>query len=37
VHLGIEISLTKISEALEKLAAFEKVDDHDTTDNPANV
>jgi predicted RNA-binding protein (virulence factor B family) len=34
---GIEISLAKISEALGKLAAFEKVDDHDKTDNPANV
>jgi predicted RNA-binding protein (virulence factor B family) len=37
VARGIEISLTKISEALGKLAAFEKVDDHDKTDNPANV
>ena len=37
VGRGIEISLTKISEALGKLAAFEKVNDHDKTDNPANV
>ena len=34
VRRGIEMSLTKISEALGKLAALEKVDDPDKTDNP---
>lgn len=34
VRRGIEMSLTKISEALGKLAALEKVDDHDKIDNP---
>ena len=34
---GIEISLTKISEALGKLAALEKGDDGGKTDNPSNL
>ena len=34
---GIEISLTKISEALGKLAEFEKRDDHGKPDSPANL
>lgn len=37
VRRGIEMSLTKISEALGKLAALEKVDDHDKIDNPPYV
>jgi predicted RNA-binding protein (virulence factor B family) len=37
VRRGIEISLTKISEALGKLAAFEKGDDDGKTDSPANL
>ena len=37
VRRGIEMSLTKISEALGKLAALEKVIDHDKTDNPPNM
>ena len=34
---GIEISLTKISEALGKLAALKKGDDDSKTDSPANL
>ena len=37
VRRGIEKSLTKISEALGKLAAFEKIIDHGKTDNPPNM
>ena len=37
VRRGIEISLTKISEALGKLAALEKADDHGKTNSPANL
>ena len=37
VRRGIEISLIKISEALAKLAALEKADDHGKTDRPANL
>ncbi len=37
VRRGIEISLTKISEALGKLAAFEKGDDRGKTEGPANL
>jgi hypothetical protein len=37
VRRGIEKSLTKISEALGKLAALEKVIDHGKTDNPPNM
>jgi hypothetical protein len=37
VRQGIEISLTKISEALEKLSALKKEDDHGKTDSPANL
>ena len=37
VRRGIEKSLTKISEALGKLAALEKVIDHGKTDNPSNM
>ena len=37
VHRGILMSLTKISEALGKLAALEKVNDHDKTDNPPKM
>ena len=37
VRRGIEISLTKISDALGKLAALQKVDDQDRTDKPPNM
>ena len=37
VRRGIEKSLNKISEALGKLAAFEKIIDHGKTDNPPNM
>jgi len=37
VRRSIEMSLTKISEALGKLAALEKADDHDKTDSPPNL
>ena len=37
VRRGIEISLIKITEALGKLAALEKGDDHGKTDRPANL
>jgi hypothetical protein len=37
VRRGIEISLTKISEALGKLAALEKGDGGGKTDNPSNL
>ena len=37
VRRGIELSLTKISEVLGKLAALEKADDHDKTDSPPNL
>jgi predicted RNA-binding protein (virulence factor B family) len=37
VRRRIEISLTKISEALGKLAALEKGDDHGKTDSPVNL
>ena len=37
VRRGIEISLTKISEALEKLAALEKGNCHRRTESPANL
>lgn len=37
VHRRILISLTKISEALGKLAALEKVNDHDKTNNRPNM
>ena len=37
VRRGIENSLTKISEALGKLAALETGDDGGKTDNPANL
>lgn len=37
VRRGIEMSLAKISEALGKLAALEKINDHDKTDDPPNM
>ena len=37
VRRGIELSLTKISEALGKLTALEKVNGQDKTDNPPNM
>jgi hypothetical protein len=37
VRRGIEISLTRISEALGKLAALEKGDDDVKRDSPANL
>lgn len=37
VRRGIEISLTKISEALGKLAALKKEDDDSKKDSPANL
>ena len=37
VRRGIEISLTKISDALGKLAAFEKGDDESKTESPAKL
>ena len=37
VRRRIEISLTKISEALGKLAALEKGDGRGKTDSPANL
>ena len=37
VRRGILVSLTKISEALGKLVALEKVNDHDKTDNTPNM
>jgi hypothetical protein len=37
VRRGIEISLTKISDALGKLAALEKGDDSGKTERPANL
>ena len=37
VRRGIEISLTKISDALGKLAASEKGDDGGKTEGPANL
>ena len=37
VRRGIEISLTKISEALGKLAALNKGDERGKTDSPANL
>jgi predicted RNA-binding protein (virulence factor B family) len=37
VRRGIEISLTKISEALGKLAALKKGDDGGKTEGPANL
>jgi hypothetical protein len=37
VRRGIEKSLTKISEALGKLAALQKVEDQDRTDKPPNM
>jgi len=37
VRRGIEISLTRISEALGKLAALGKGDDRGKTEGPANL